>query len=88
MRKILFHSLFLFGAITTLCGVAAAGPKGRDLRSDRRDIRRDTRDIRHDRGDIRKDERERRTDVRDLRDDKKEGASKAELQADRKDIAG
>ena len=73
MRKILFRSLFLFAAITTLCGVAAAGPKGRDLRSDRRDIRHDSRDIRHDQRDVRRDERERRADVRDLRDDKKEG---------------
>ena len=67
MRKIVFHSLFLCAAITTLWGVAAAGPKGRDLRADRRDIRRDTREIRHDRRDIRRDERERRADVRDVR---------------------
>ena len=72
MRKILFHSLFLFAAITTLCGVAAAGPKGRDLRSDRRDIAGDTRDIRKDKRDTRNDRRDRRHDVRDLREDRNE----------------
>ena len=54
MRTLIIRSLLLSITIATLCGVAgAAGPKGKDLRRDRRDIRSDTRDIRHDRRDIR-----------------------------------
>src|SRR5436305_1288653 len=55
MKKLLFRSLLLVVAIASCSVLAAAGPKGRDLRADRRDIRHDTRDIRHDRRDINQD---------------------------------
>ena len=80
MKTLMFRGLLLSITIATLGGVVgAAGPKGKDLRRDRRDIRIDRRDIHHDRRDIRKDERDRRADVGDLRDDRKDGASRQEL---------
>jgi hypothetical protein len=88
MKTIFFRSLLLLMAIATCSVIAAAGPKGHDLRADRRDIRTDTRNIRHDRRDMGRDARERRADVRDYRNDKKDGASKQELRSDRRDISG
>src|SRR5215831_12153149 len=88
MKTLVSRSLLLALTMAACAFGAVAGEKGRDRRTDRRDIRQDTRDIRHDRRDINQDVRERRADVRDYRQDKKEGDSQAVLRADRQEIVG
>jgi len=88
MKRNIFQIALLAVSLLTLLGAASAQGRidkweRRELRADRHEVRADMKDIRSDRRDINKDAVERRGDVRELRQDRRDGASQAELRADR-----